>query len=314
MTLEEIIKYLAGELGILVTDIDRIKNILKYRYDIEVKVFPYDNGYTYGVLHEGHKVDEELRTFPSEKEAWMNGVSEGLAYAHLYLDSGIIIAIDGYPASGKGTVAKRLASELHYTYVDSGAMYRAAALYFDRTGKEITEDTVKEINIYFQRVPSGEQHTFLNHEDVEDEIRTLRIGNLASKIGLNDIVRRYLGDLQREMGSHGGIVMDGRDIGTVVFPKAQAKLYLTAGRSIRAQRRLAGYGEDSKITLEEVIKDLEDRDWRDIEQFADKRKASDAFVLDTSLLTEEDQFREALEYCKPIIEKHRLRWYRMPYK
>ena len=209
----------------------------------------------------------------------------------------IIVAIDGYPACGKSTTAKRLAREVGYTYIDSGAMYRAAALYFERTGEEINEETVKNINISFTK----DQHTILNGEDVEKEIRTLHISKKASEIGVIDCVRFYLGEKQREMGKEGGIVMDGRDIGTVVFPDAQLKIFMTADRNVRAARRLKELGEPN--TFESVLKDLEERDWRDVDQFHGLRKAEDANIINTTDLTEEEQF----ELVKKLFDIYRAK-------
>lgn len=211
----------------------------------------------------------------------------------------IIVAIDGYPACGKSTVAKRLAENVGYTYIDSGAMYRAAALFYKRTGEEMNEMTVTNIHLDFQQV-SGIQHIFLNGEDVEKDIRTLEIGELASKIGIVDCVRIYLGKVQRHMGKDGGIVMDGRDIGTTVFPNAQLKLFLTADRNVRAEHRWIELGKS--IPLSDVLSDLEKRDWRDVDQFNGSRKAPDAITIDTTVMTEEEQYNAV----KSLFDKYFL--------
>ncbi|MBQ5626318.1 MAG: (d)CMP kinase, partial [Paludibacteraceae bacterium] len=154
--------------------------------------------------------------------------------------TGIIIAIDGYSSCGKSTIAKALAKHAGYTYVDTGAMYRATALYAKRAGvAEALEQIIpqlKNIEIGFIQTPNG-QHVTLNGEDVEAYIRTLEIGNLASQISTIKEVRAFLVAQQQAMGEKKGIVMDGRDIGTVVFPNAELKLFLTASPEVRAERR-----------------------------------------------------------------------------
>ena len=152
----------------------------------------------------------------------------------------IIVAIDGYSSCGKSTIAKALAKYAGYTYVDTGAMYRATALYAQRAG--LTNDLslviplLKNIQISFILTPDG-QHVTLNGEDVESQIRTLEIGELASQISTIKEVRAFLVAQQQAMGEKKGIVMDGRDIGTVVFPQAELKLFLTASPEVRAKRR-----------------------------------------------------------------------------
>lgn len=290
-------------------DILDIPDLLLQRHHIYIGVIPgnIEGKFSYSVsdLDDNHAVDEELRSFPTYKEALENGILESLAYVKLYKDSGIVVAIDGYPACGKSTIAKRLAKEVGYTYIDSGAMYRAAALYFDRTGEKMNEDTVKNIHISFRKDENQNQHTILNGEDVESEIRTLRISELASKIGVVQCVRDYLGDLQREMGKIGGVVMDGRDIGTVVFPNAQLKLFLTADREVRASRRQKELGD--AVSVEDVMKDLVERDWRDIDQFKGARKAESATVLNTTDLTEDEQYEFVKKLFEIALRNYRLK-------
>ena len=155
----------------------------------------------------------------------------------------IIVAIDGYSSCGKSTIAKALAKYAGYTYVDTGAMYRAVALYARRAGVANRESRdmdllaqLENVHIGFIQTPEG-QHVTLNGEDVESQIRTLEIGNLASQISTIKEVRAFLVAQQQAMGEKKGIVMDGRDIGTVVFPNAELKLFLTASPEVRAERR-----------------------------------------------------------------------------
>ena len=179
----------------------------------------------------------------------------------------IIVAIDGYSSCGKSTIAKALAKHAGYTYVDTGAMYRATALYAQRQG--LAENLAQvvpllaNVHISFTHTDNG-QHVTLNGEDIESQIRTLEIGNLASQISTIKEVRAFLVAQQQAMGKQKGIVMDGRDIGTVVFPQAELKLFLTASPEVRAQRRfdeLKAKGENP--ILADVLADVNDRDYRD---------------------------------------------------
>ena len=206
----------------------------------------------------------------------------------------IIVAIDGYSSCGKSTIAKALAKHAGYTYVDTGAMYRATALYAQRNG--LTDDLQKilplldTIQIAFVLTPNG-QHVMLNGEDVESQIRTLEIGNLASQISTIKEVRAFLVAQQQEMGKKKGIVMDGRDIGTVVFPNAELKYFLTASPEVRAERRfkeLQAKGENP--VFEDVLRDTNDRDYRDTHRAESPlRQAEDAVVVDNSHMTREEQ-------------------------
>lgn len=206
----------------------------------------------------------------------------------------IIIAIDGYSSCGKSTIAKALAKYAGYTYVDTGAMYRATALYAQRAGIESNNEELlaqlKDIHIGFTQTPEG-QHVTLNGEDVESQIRTLEIGNLASQISTIKEVRAFLVAQQQAMGEEKGIVMDGRDIGTVVFPKAELKLFLTASPEVRAERRfkeLQAKGESP--VYEEVLADVNDRDYRDTHRAESPlRQAVDAVVVDNSHMAREEQ-------------------------
>ena len=213
----------------------------------------------------------------------------------------IIVAIDGYSSCGKSTIAKALAKHAGYTYVDTGAMYRAVALYAQRleAGAEKLEETLlsqlDNIQVSFIQTPSG-QHVTLNGEDVEAYIRTLEIGNLASQISTIKAVRAFLVAQQQAMGEKKNIVMDGRDIGTVVFPNAELKLFLTASPEVRAERRykeLQSKGENP--VFEEVLRDTNDRDYRDTHRAESPlRQADDAVVVDNSHMTREEQMQHII--------------------
>ena len=207
----------------------------------------------------------------------------------------IIVAIDGYSRCGKSTIAKALAKYAGYTYVDTGAMYRTIALYMLRN--RISEQAaiiaaLPNIQVGFALV-DGAQHATLNGEDVESQIRTLEVGNRASEISQIKEVRAFLVAQQQQMGEAKGIVMDGRDIGTVVFPKAELKLFLTASPEVRAQRRydeLVAKGETPDYAA--VLKDVNERDYRDTHRAESPLKqADDAIVVDNSHMSREEQMQ-----------------------
>lgn len=207
----------------------------------------------------------------------------------------IIVAIDGYSSCGKSTIAKALAKYAGYTYVDTGAMYRAIGLYTLRHNLTEPADIIAalpNIQVGFILV-DGAQHVTLNGEDVESQIRTLEAGNCASRISQIKEVRAFLVAQQQRMGEAKGIVMDGRDIGTVVFPNAELKLFLTASPEVRAQRRydeLVEKGE--KPDFAAVLADVNDRDYRDTHRAESPlRQADDAIVVDNSNLTREEQMK-----------------------
>ena len=216
------------------------------------------------------------------------------------MENKIIVAIDGYSSCGKSTIAKALAKYAGYTYVDTGAMYRATALYAQRMG--LGEDMTRiiplldKIHVSFVQTPAG-PHVTLNGEDVESQIRTLEIGNMASQISTIKEVRAFLVAQQQMMGGEKGIVMDGRDIGTVVFPSAELKLFLTASPEVRAERRyeeLKAKGESP--IYEEVLADVNDRDYRDTHRAESPlRQAEDAVVVDNSNMTREEQMQYIIE-------------------
>ena len=206
----------------------------------------------------------------------------------------IIVAIDGYSSCGKSTIAKQLAQYAGYTYVDTGAMYRAVALAVSRAGVAGDEKQIiallPQIKISFIQTSNG-QHVCLNGEDVESHIRTIEIGNMASQVAVIGEVRRFLVNQQQELGEAKGIVMDGRDIGTVVFPNAELKLFLTARPEVRAQRRLLELQEKGEHPVyEDVLHDVNDRDYRDTHRAESPlRQAQDAIVVDNSDMTKEEQ-------------------------
>ena len=212
----------------------------------------------------------------------------------------IIVAIDGYSSCGKSTIAKALAKYAGYTYVDTGAMYRAIGLYTLRKGLTEPADIIAalpKIEVGFVQV-DGAQHVTLNGEDVESQIRTLEAGNRASQISQIKEVRAFLVAQQQKMGEAKGIVMDGRDIGTVVFPQAELKLFLTATPEVRAQRRydeLVEKGE--KPDFAEVLADVNDRDYRDTHRAESPlRQAEDAIVVDNSNMTPDEQMQVIYDY------------------
>ena len=218
----------------------------------------------------------------------------------------IIITIDGWSSCGKSTLAKQLAKELGYVYVDSGAMYRAITLYFLRNNIDLAEkkevkEALTSINLEFIFNPksnSSEMH--LNEENVEYVIRDLVIAEKVSDVAAIKEVREFAVAQQQLMGKKKGIVMDGRDIGTVVFPKAELKMFMTADNAVRVQRRFKElYEKNPNITIEEVKNNLEMRDYIDSHrEISPLRKAKDAIELDNTNLTEKEQFNKALALIK----------------
>lgn len=214
----------------------------------------------------------------------------------------IIVAIDGYSSCGKSTIAKALAKYAGYTYVDTGAMYRAVALYARQAGIGYSESDngallaqLDNIHIGFVQMRDG-QHVTLNGEDVESQIRTLEVGELASQISTIKEVRAFLVAQQQAMGEKKGIVMDGRDIGTVVFPQAELKLFLTASPEVRAKRRfLELQAKGDNPDYEEVLRATNERDYRDTHRAESPlRQAEDAVVVDNSEMTREEQMEHII--------------------
>ncbi|MBP6260340.1 MAG: (d)CMP kinase [Paludibacter sp.] len=224
----------------------------------------------------------------------------------------IIVAIDGFSSCGKSTMAKTLARETGYIYVDTGAMYRAVSLFCIRNGwmtdSELNtaaiEKHIAEIQLEFRTNENGKAEMYMNGENIENEIRTLDVANGASKVSTLGAVRRELVRQQQKMGEKKGIVMDGRDIGTVVFPEAELKIFLTASAEVRAQRRwdeMRAKGEN--VSYEEVLANVIERDFRD--QNRDEsplRKAVDAIEIDNTTL----QPNEQQEILRQLFERKLL--------
>ena len=236
------------------------------------------------------------------------------------MEKKIVIAIDGHSSCGKSTMTKQLAKEIGYVYVDTGAMYRAVTLYAMRNGL-FPDEGIKEealladieagkIQISFKFNPeTGRPDTYLNGEKVEDEIRQMAVSNRVSPIAALPFVRALLTEQQQAMGKEKGIVMDGRDIGTAVFPNAELKVFVTASAKVRAQRRydeLMGKAQTQEerdaLSFEEILKNVEERDYIDSHrEVAPLRQAEDALVLDNSDLTREEQSAWLLERYKERV-------------
>ena len=232
----------------------------------------------------------------------------------------IIIAIDGHSSCGKSTMAKQLAKEIGYVYVDTGAMYRAVTLFALRNGL-FPDDGIKEeelkaaieagkIEISFRfNSETGRPDTYLNGEKVEDEIRQMEVSNRVSPIAALPFVRTLLTEQQQAMGREKGIVMDGRDIGTAVFPQAEMKVFVTATARVRAQRRYdelmkkaKTQAEHNALNFEEILKNVKERDYIDSHrEVAPLRQAEDALVLDNSNMTREEQSAWLLKRYKEIV-------------
>ena len=226
----------------------------------------------------------------------------------------INIAIDGFSSCGKSTLAKQLAKEIGYVYVDSGAMYRAVTLFAMRNdffnGMDLDEESLiarlKEVNVTLKYNPKTQsQITFLNDEDVEDEIRKMPVSQRVSQVAVVKEVRVRLVYLQQQMALKKGIVMDGRDIGTVVLPFAELKIFMTASPEIRAQRRLDELdAKGEKVSYDEVIENLKYRDHIDqTREESPLRQAEDARVLDNSDITREQQLEMVTGWVEGFILK-----------
>ena len=218
----------------------------------------------------------------------------------------IIITIDGYSSCGKSTLAKDLAKELNYTFIDSGAMYRAITLYFLREHidcedkKEITE-ALSNINLEFHFNPATEKSDiYLNDENVELLIRDMLVSEKVSEVATIKEVREFAVAQQQKMGSRKGLVMDGRDIGTTVFPKAELKIFVTADPAVRVQRRFKElFATNPQITIEEIKSNLEMRDFIDSNrEVSPLRQAEDAIVLDNSNFSRKQQLHIVLDLAK----------------
>lgn len=223
----------------------------------------------------------------------------------------IIIAIDGFSSCGKSTFAKAIAARLGYIFIDTGAMYRAVTLYALEHGAIhsgiVDEDAVvqllKEIQITFRFNPErGSSDIYVNGDRVEGKIRTIEVSNCVSAVSAIGEVREMLVQMQQEMGRRKGVVMDGRDIGTVVFPDAELKIFMTADPKVRAQRRydeLTAKGDN--VSLEEIEQNVRDRDYQDMHRaISPLRQAEDAIVLDNSHMTVEEQMTWIMERIEAL--------------
>jgi len=221
----------------------------------------------------------------------------------------IIITIDGYSSCGKSTLAKQLVNELQYTFIDSGAMYRAITLYFLRNHinwqeKKQVQSALENISlefIYNAKTLKSDMH--LNGENVATLIRDMLVSENVSDVSTIKEVREFAVAQQRKMGKQKGIVMDGRDIGTTVFPKAELKIFMIADTAVRVERRFKElFAKDPNITIEEVMNNLAMRDYIDTNrEISPLRKADDAIVLDNSKITMEEQFKMAMKWAKEKI-------------
>jgi len=225
----------------------------------------------------------------------------------------ITIALDGFSSTGKSTLAKQLARYLGYVYVDTGAMYRAVTLFAMQNGyidkdffdKQTLINSLPSIKLHFEFNPElGFAEMYLNDINVEKEIRTLEVSGFVSLIAEVSEVRAKLVEQQQQMGKGKGIVMDGRDIGTVVFPKAELKIFMTASPETRAQRRFDELMEKGqKVSFEDVLKNVVDRDYIDTHrEDSPLRKADDAIEIDNSHLTKDEQFSAVLEMVEEVTK------------
>lgn len=223
----------------------------------------------------------------------------------------IIIAIDGFSSCGKSTLAKAMAKKLEYVFIDTGAMYRAVALFFLRAGIDFDNtldiaDALNKITLQFKYNPATLQSDmYLNEENVEQEIREMRVSQKVSEVAAIALVRDFAVAQQQAMGVSKGIVMDGRDIGTVVFPKAELKIFVTASPEIRVQRRfLELSAKNPAITVEEIAENLQHRDLIDTtREHSPLKQADDALVLDNSNISREEQLTIALQWAKERISQ-----------
>ena len=225
----------------------------------------------------------------------------------------ITIAIDGFSSTGKSTLAKQLAKHLGYIYVDTGAMYRAVTFFAMQNGyitadffdKQTLINSLPSIKLHFEFNPElGFAEIYLNDANIEKEIRTIQVSNFVSLVAEVSEVRAKLVEQQQEMGKGKGVVMDGRDIGTVVFPKAELKVFMTASPETRAQRRFEELKEKGQeVYFEEVLKNVEQRDYIDTHRDDSPLiKADDAIEIDNSYLTREEQFNAVLEMVNKVTK------------
>jgi len=221
----------------------------------------------------------------------------------------ILIAIDGYAACGKSTLAKQLAAHLHYLFLDTGAMYRAVTLYLLENNinwldAAALDEALNNISIAFQRNEDGKIITFLNGDDVEDAIRSMQVSNKVSEVAAVSAIRKFLVQQQQEIGKEKGIVMDGRDIGTVVFPHAELKLFVTADMDTRVQRRLLELqSNDIPVSEQDIRDNLIKRDKEETTRTdSPLMQAKDAILIDNTNLTPEEQFTFVLKLVEAKLK------------
>lgn len=244
------------------------------------------------------------------KTVYRNILIQSLRNTYFCSVKPIIIAIDGFSSCGKSTLAKALANALGYAYVDSGAMYRAVTLYFQEQSIDIYDpvavsNALKKVEVAFSYNKEKERNeTYLNGQMVEDMIRSQRVSEGVSPVATIKKVREEMVRLQRQAGRNKGIVMDGRDIGTHVFPAAELKIFMTASAEVRAQRRFAELSAKGEAwSLDAIKKNLEERDRIDSTRKENPlRQAADAIVLDNSSISENQQLNMALQWATDIIE------------
>lgn len=220
------------------------------------------------------------------------------------MEKKITIAVDGFASCGKSTLAKGIAKALNYAYIDTGAMYRAVTLYCIENEVNIKDDdaiqsALDAIDIRFKTI-DNKNTTFLNSKNVEEDIRKMRVNNLVSEVAAISLVRRAMVRQQQEMGKEKGVILDGRDIGTVVFPDAELKLFMTANLDVRTQRRLMELqAKGQTVTPEAIAENLQHRDHIDSTR-ADSplKQAEDAIVIDNSNLSEDEQLAMCLTLAK----------------
>lgn len=229
----------------------------------------------------------------------------------------LIIAVDGHSSCGKSTLAKDVAKYFNYTYIDTGAMYRAVTLYVIENNLlvdgKIDEDNLKKefesgkIKIDFKYNPTfGKAETYLNGKNVENKIRGIEISNLVSPVAVIPFVRKELVELQRIMGKEGGIVMDGRDIGTNVFPNADLKIFLTADAEVRAERRFKELkAKGDNVNFEEILKNVKERDYIDSHRKTNPlRQAEDAILINNSIISIDEQAKIVIELIEKKIKEN----------
>jgi cytidylate kinase len=244
-------------------------------------------------------------------KAFNNIISKSISNSiFAIMSKNIVIAIDGYSSCGKSTIAKALAKKLHFIYIDTGAMYRAVTLYFlrnkiDLKDAKAVEEALNEIHINFE-YNNEQTFVFLNDEDVSEEIRQMPVSEKVSQVSAIKAVRTEMVRQQQRMGKSKNIIMDGRDIGTVVFPDATLKFFMTADPMIRAERRfkeLIAKGEN--VSLEEIYSNLALRDHQDTtREESPLIQAEDAIVLDNSGIDQEMQLNFALSHINPLLAKN----------